>query len=353
MLRSALLWRFPELASLPPHAEAIGGAVRDLLLDVMPLDVDVECDDPAACASALGKVITLGRGDLVVYRVVIDDRVYDFSRRTDLGRRDFTINAIAVNLTTGETRDPYSGQNDIRQRVIRMIDAKNLQDDPLRMLRGVRLAVRFDFSIDEETVAAIRRRAGRITTVAAERVTYELHATFSAGKFRRALRLLHETALDEPLFGYPLNAEQFQADDASLAGAYALLLRDSRKFAERWRWSDALLKAVLTLQRLMHEANAIALYDAGEAIARQLPPLLRAVGREAPPLPRFDTKALLDGREISALAGLPPGPRLGAIKRALLEAQLRGEVRTREQAEAFVRGERPSRPQSPGVPPGD
>src|SRR5438094_9165567 len=87
MLREELVGHFPELVHLPRGTMAVGGAVRDLLLDVIPLDVDVECDEPLACASALGKVIALGRGELVVYRVVVSKRVYDFSRKTDLGRR--------------------------------------------------------------------------------------------------------------------------------------------------------------------------------------------------------------------------------------------------------------------------
>jgi tRNA nucleotidyltransferase/poly(A) polymerase len=340
MLRNALLWRFPELSSLPAPADAVGGAVRDLLLDVIPIDVDVECDDPLGCASALGKVITLGRGDLTVYRVVIEGRVYDFSRRTDLRRRDFTINAIAVDLSNGEVRDPFGGQDDLRRRVVRMIDARNFQDDPLRMLRAVRLALRFDFTIDEPTMAAIRRRAARVVTVAAERVRYELDGIFSSGKFRTALRLLHETALDEPLFGYEVDASRFHADDISLAGAYALLVREPRQFAKRWRWSDALLREVLTLQSLMRGFSEIELYDAGEKIARQLPPLLHAIGRRDVPAIRpdlFATKALLDGRQIAALTGLTPGPQLGALKRALLEAQLRGEVHTIDEAREFVR----------------
>src|SRR5438067_523882 len=244
MLRDDLLRQFPKLARLPPHSEAIGGAVRDLLLGAEPLDVDVECDDAQACASSLGKVITLGRGDLAVYRVVVDGRVYDFSRRTDLGRRDFTINAIAVDLTSGEVRDAFDGQDDIRRRVVRMIHARNFDDDPLRMLRALRLAVRLDFTNDEPTVTAIRRRAARIVTVAAERVTYELHSILSAGKLHRAIRLLSDTALDEALFGYPVDPERFQKDDVSLAASYALLLRDPRQFARRWKWSDALVRDV-------------------------------------------------------------------------------------------------------------
>jgi tRNA nucleotidyltransferase/poly(A) polymerase len=338
MLRDELVRRFPALASLPPHSEVIGGAIRDLLLGVEPADVDVECDEPLSCASRLGKVITLGRGDLQVYRVVLGDRVYDFSQRTDLGRRDFTMNAIALDLTTGEQRDPYDGAADIRRRLVRMINPNNLQDDPLRMLRAVRLAVQFDFAIDEDTITAIRRRAARIVTVAAERVTYELHTIFSMNQFRRAVALLHETGLDEPLFGYAFDAQRYHADNLSLAAAYALLVRDPRTFAEHWRWSDALLRQVLTLQRLPRGYDTIALWDAGEETARQLPALFRAIGREPIVIPDiFAIRSLLDGNEIAALTGIEAGPRLGAIKRALLEAQLRGEVRTREEAEKFVR----------------
>ena len=337
MLRDELLRRFPLLASLPAHAQAVGGAVRDLLLERTPIDVDVECDDPESFAGRLGKVIPLGRGELRVFRVVVDDRVYDFSAKTDLGRRDFTINAIAVDLTTGELRDPFGGQQDIRRRVIRMIAAQNFQDDPIRMLRAVRLAVQFGFSIDEETVVAIRRRSAQIVTIAAERVTYELHAIFSCPAFRIALRFLNETALDEPLFGYSVDADRFQSDDLSLAGAYALVLRDPRQFAERWRWSEALLRDVVTLQRLLPDPHVFALFDAGEAIAGQLQLLFRATGRTPPEMPVFSTRSLLSGDEIARLASIQPGPRLGTIKRALLEAQLRGEVRTRAEAEEFVR----------------
>ena len=334
MLREALLAHFPELVHLPRGTVAVGGAVRDLFLDVVPLDVDVECDDPLACATALGKVITLGRGELTVYRVVVNGRVYDFSRKTDLGRRDFTINAIAIDLTSGELRDPHKGQEDLRRRVVRMIAPQNFDDDPLRLLRAVRLAVRFDFTIDDVTVAEIRRRAGKITTVAVERVTYELHATLSANKFRKALELLNATALDEPLFGFQVDPHRFHADDVSLAASYALLLRNPKEFAERWKWSDALLREVITLQSLLRDPNLIALYDAGERVARELP--FHAIGRPAPELPDFNIKPLLDGNEIAALTGKQPGPELGAMKRALLEAQIRGEVRTRNDAERFL-----------------
>src|SRR5207247_9152247 len=119
-----------------------------------------------------------------------------------------TINAIAVDLASGELRDPFGGAHDIAARVVRMIDARNFDDDPLRLLRAVRFGVTLDFVIDDATLGAIRARAPKITSVASERIEYELSVIFSARAFRRALDLLHATAPDVPLFGYELDASR-------------------------------------------------------------------------------------------------------------------------------------------------
>ncbi|HUR80087.1 MAG TPA: hypothetical protein VM733_04945, partial [Thermoanaerobaculia bacterium] len=211
---------------------------------------------------------------------------------------------------------------DLAERVVRMVRASNFDDDPLRTLKGVRMAVKYGFEIDPETLRAMRERAPRITVVARERVAYELGVIFSANAFRRAVSLLHQTGLAAPL---QLRTREFFADDVSLDGAWALLLDEPK--------GDA-----ATLRRLIEHHDRIALYDAGETIARQLPPVLRALGRDdALDWPDFTSRALLTGEEIGALTGLAPGKELGAIKRALLEAQIRGEVRTRDEAEAFVK----------------
>jgi tRNA nucleotidyltransferase (CCA-adding enzyme) len=348
-LRDRLLALFPALRSLPPNAYVVGGAVRDLLLGAHPADIDVACLDPQACARTLRrKVIRLGREEHVsAYRVVDGAHVYDFaalldgSIDADLGRRDFTINAMAVDLAGGALLDPYGGRRDLAARLVRMVDAKNFDDDPLRMLKAIRMAVRLDFAIDAATVAAIRPRAAAIAGVAAERVAYELSVIFAAGAFRRAVALLRQTELDVPLFGRELEAARFHADDVPLAAAFAILVDDPPSFAERWKWSDAMLRDVLTLQRIASDRSLMPLYDAGARLAAQLPPMLRALGHDDDvAMPDFAVKPLLTGDEIAHLAKIEPGPRVGAIKRALLEAQLRGEVRTREKAEAFVTASR-------------
>jgi tRNA nucleotidyltransferase/poly(A) polymerase len=344
-LRDDLLRLFPRLRDLPTHAYVVGGAVRDLTLGTAPADVDVACLDPLACARALRrKVIRLGREEhLSAYRVVDGTHVYDFaalldgSIDADLARRDFTINAMAVDLESGELLDPHGGRDDLARRLVRMIDAANFDDDPLRMLKAVRMAVRFDFDVDAETLNAIRIRAKRIIDVSVERVAYEVTVIFSANSFRRAVNLLHETALDAPLFGRSLETA-FHADDVPLAAALALLVDDAHAFAKRWRLSDAMMREIQTLQRLIDSHALLDLYDAGETIASQFPPMLRALGRDdVIDFPDFAMKPLLTGDEIATIAGIEAGPRIGVLKRALLNAELEGRITTREDAEHFIR----------------
>lgn len=327
--RNELTRRFPALSRLGEHCYVVGGAIRDLLLGREPADADVACRDALAAARALdGRLVRLGDGEeLTAYRVVLPEHAYDFAElldgelETDLARRDFTINAMAVDLARDVLIDPHGGQRDLAARVVRMVRASNFDDDPLRTLKGVRMAVKYGFAIEPATLEAIRARAPRILEVARERVVYELSVIFSANAFRRAVSLLRETGLDVPL---ELRTRDFDADDVSLTGAWALLLDEPPREAA-------------TLRRLIDHHDRLALYDAGEEIARQLPAVLRALGRaDALDWPDFTTRALLTGEEIAARTGLEPGKELGARKRALLEAQIRGDVRTREEAEQFV-----------------
>ena len=343
-LLDELLRRFPRLKKLPPPAYVVGGAVRDLVRGAEPDDADVATLDPHAAAATIGrKIIALGgTEDLRAYRVVEGETMYDFADilgrdiDVDLARRDFTINAMAVDLANGALLDPHGGRRDLAERKVRMIRASNFDDDPLRMVKGVRMAVRLDFDFDAETLDAIRSRAAQILTVAPERVTAELALIFSADRFARAVALLRETGLDVPL---RLDTRDFPVDDVSYAGALALLVADPKAYAEQWRWSDSLRRDVLALQRLLESHAPIDLYDAGATIARQLPAVQRALGREPVAIDEqlFTIEPLLTGNEIAALLGIAPGPRVGVVKRALVEAQVRGEVTTREAAEQFVR----------------
>lgn len=111
-------------------------------------------------------VATDGRHAVVAYGVALED---------DLARRDFTINAIAYHPLRREWRDPFDGARDLANRLVRAVGdpAQRFREDYLRILRALRFAARFDFSIDPETWAAARAAAPGLARLSAERVRDE------------------------------------------------------------------------------------------------------------------------------------------------------------------------------------
>lgn len=344
-LRDEIFRRFPVLRRLAERVSplyVVGGAVRDLLRGSEPADVDLASLDPLATARHLGrKVITLGREHLTAYRVTDGRHVYDFAALLDgaigpdLARRDFTVNAMAVDLAGGALLDPHGGREDLRRGLVRMVKPENFDDDPLRLIKAVRMAVKLDFEIEAQTLAAIAARAASLEGVPAERVTFELAQILSAGALRRALALLGATGLDRPL---GLRLREVSADDVPLAAALAILVPEPRGYGERWRWSEALIRDVSALAQLRASHDRVSLFHAGARVAQQLPALLRAAGEHADvAMPDFSIVPLLDGEEISAVTRMPAGPGLGRLKRALVDAQVLGRVTTHEEAVEFVR----------------
>jgi poly(A) polymerase len=115
----------------------------------------------------------------------------------DLGRRDFTVNAMAVSLPDRTFEDPYGGVVDLAHRLLRTPNRPedSFSDDPLRMMRAARFAAQLGFEVDPAVVAAMTGMAGRIEIVSAERVRDELVKLVMAPHPRRGLALLVETGL--------------------------------------------------------------------------------------------------------------------------------------------------------------
>jgi tRNA nucleotidyltransferase (CCA-adding enzyme) len=114
----------------------------------------------------------------------------------DLTRRDFTINAMAWALDSNKLVDPLHGRSDLQNKQIRMTSDDSFIEDPLRMLRAIQFAARFEFEIEPETFAAMQRHASLIDSVSAERIAEELNKLLTlSARPSAGFRLMHDSGL--------------------------------------------------------------------------------------------------------------------------------------------------------------
>lgn len=206
--RSAL--RVCETLQKAGHrAYIVGGAVRDLLLDIAPKDFDIATDaTPEQIKAHFRRAFIIGRRfklvhvmfgqetiEVSTFRALVNvDRLIDEHGRVladnlygeqneDSARRDFTINALYYDPTTGEVLDYHDGVKDLRARRLRMIGdpAERYREDPVRMLRAVRFAATLGFAIDEATREPIHRMAELIENVPAARLFDEMLKLLTSG----------------------------------------------------------------------------------------------------------------------------------------------------------------------------
>jgi len=191
----------------------VGGCVRDLLLIRKPDDYDVVVAASEALAFAgrlaqrcRSRVVSLGKGPDIVYRIPCRSRLIDVipmvgeSIQTDLQQRDFTANAIAVDVRTQDMIDVCGGLSDIGSRTLRMVSEEAFRKDPLRMLRAYRIAAQLGFAIDGPTQAAISRHAWAIASCAAERIRIELFKLLRCDRSLWAVRSMADRGLLGALF---------------------------------------------------------------------------------------------------------------------------------------------------------
>ncbi|HZB85599.1 MAG TPA: hypothetical protein VE289_03450, partial [Gaiellaceae bacterium] len=143
------------------EAWIVGGAVRDELLGREVVDLDVACSDPKAAARAYARRSQGAPFPLSerhgAWRVALDGGfTVDFTPLPDgivqdLATRDFTINAIAMPLAGGDPVDPFGGLTDLEARRLSAVSPSIFEDDPLRLLRAVRLEEELDVELDPET----------------------------------------------------------------------------------------------------------------------------------------------------------------------------------------------------------
>lgn len=266
------------------EAYIVGGCVRDSLLGRVPADWDVttsalpEQTEQAAAAAGLktfrtgirhGTISVLSEGVTVECTTFRIDGDYKDSRhpesvrftpnlREDLARRDFTVNAMAATPTADgwEIIDPFDGQRDLQAGIIRCVGnpIKRFGEDALRILRGVRFAVRLGFVIEDKTANAMYAAAGGLKSISRERVREELIGilgspdpegavrimkkrgllkyTFPFADVTAAARDVNQTPADQPLFrlayllyGAADTAVQSTTNDLKMSGADAGYVR--------------------------------------------------------------------------------------------------------------------------------
>ena len=202
----------------------VGGPVRDAMLGRLHNDLDFTTSArPEVTEKVLGgwadAIWDMGRsfgtigcrkGDWTVEITTYRSDAYDATSRKpdvqygdtlegDLGRRDFTVNAMAMTLPGRALVDPYGGRADLARGVLRTpgTPEASFSDDPLRMLRAARFAAQLDFEVDPAVVVAMTDMADRIEIVSAERIRDELVKLVSSEHPRRGLSLLVRTGLAE------------------------------------------------------------------------------------------------------------------------------------------------------------
>ena len=198
-------------------AYLVGGIVRDALLGRRTADIDIAVaadalDVAAKAATALNGHYVLLDEQNRVGRVVLDEWELDFSTfegtiEQDLARRDFTVNAMAINLhhlleeaADAQLIDPFNGRDDLRRGVIRAVKEDIFTADPARLLRAVRHAAELDFKIEKSTETLIQRDANLIAKVAGERIREELLRILAVSDSGRSLSTLDKLGLLTTIF---------------------------------------------------------------------------------------------------------------------------------------------------------
>jgi len=317
------------------------------------------------------------------------------SLRDDLARRDFTVNAFALDLRTGEIVDPFGGLQDLENQVLRATTPESFTGDPLRVLRLPRMLLRLPgFHETPETLDLARRSAPQLRDVAAERVRDELTYLFDHPKAHQGLAMLSalnvypglwlgrpgehvpvplveleiENLLDRIRDLHALDpalADQVEPRIARFATAFSRVpVRAGRQPADilaSFRDAGYVTRAIaadvavlLPLVQIPFEdrdrrrflyrtgrlwTTAACWLGAGDLNPKpwrkELALLVDLVRQEGETL--FDPPRLLTGEEVQELLGIPPGPEVGKALAAVRQAQVDGRVWTREQALAVLR----------------
>ncbi|TVS07157.1 MAG: CCA tRNA nucleotidyltransferase [Cyanobium sp. PLM2.Bin73] len=369
--------RWPiDRRALPAGTAVVGGAVRDALLGRLRERPDLDLVVPSGAIDLAKRLARQWGGSCVVLdsrrdiaRLVLAGWTIDLARQegstlsADLGRRDFTANAIALPLAPGaRLLDPTGGLAALRRGQLVAVAEANLLDDPLRLLRGIRLSRQLHLQLEPTTSGWIGAHAQRLGEVAGERVLGELQQLAEAADGERGMAQALTLGLLTPWAVDAGAAPRLAALDA---GAPARLGLDARECAaalplarlaallppqalRALRASRRLQRQCGDLRRWWQRLAALAAEAGVDALEEDerlrlqgeleatLPALLLALpGPEAraalarwrnPNDPLFHPQPPLSGHRLGELLAVPPGPELGALLRHLTRERAFGRL---------------------------
>ena len=191
----------------------VGGSIRDFFTkkcEFCDRDISIKGAENFArkLANKLDATFIELDNENKIYRIVLKDKInfLDISEmqgnsiEDDLKRRDFTINAIAYDLSNEKFIDVTGGLNDLKNKVLRHIDDKNFEEDPLRVLRAFRFYSMTGFEMTEELVKALKKYMPLALVPAKERINYEIMKLFGGDYASSALLKMDELGLLEKIF---------------------------------------------------------------------------------------------------------------------------------------------------------
>ena len=364
-----------------------GGAVRDVLLGITPGNLDIVVVEPRAefaeyLAEQVGGEVT-SRSQFGTYKLLVDGDEIDVAtaRREeylrpgalpiveaagieeDLGRRDFSINSMAVSLdqgSWGELLDFHGGQDDLGQRMVRVLHDGSFVDDATRILRALRYAVRLGFRIEAQTHRLLKRDLVHLDEISGDRVRHELERMLTESLASDVLRMADEedvlSAIHPGLrFGRAVgtsDSKDASAEDVVLA--VLVYFSSDAKMGELGarlnmdsRWS----RTVREVRAIKSASGRLAAQDVSRrelfALLRDLQPaVVRGCGAamDDPAVKGSlelyltelrDVRPSLNGDDLLAL-GVPEGPLVGELLDKILAGRLEGLLSTREDEETLV-----------------
>ncbi|MFV9567569.1 CCA tRNA nucleotidyltransferase [Thermoanaerobacter mathranii] len=351
----------------------VGGVVRDFLLGVKNLDIDVVVEGDGIEFAYI--LLSYLKGDIVVYEAfrtatlsyhnfsidIISARkeyyecpaalpTIEFSNiYDDMARRDFTINALAYDVMEEKILDYFNGLEDLKKGLIRVLHSKSFIDDPTRIFRAIRYATRYSFEIEEKTYNLMKESIENIRLLSADRIRNELLLVLKEDKAKEMIEKIISYGIDKVIFdGITLNTQNLDTVYTNievelyrfLVLFYYLKEKDINEIEKKLRINKIYFKALKDLFFLREQLNCQNknIRKIRETIDKTKEEVLRAIevmeGEKAEKI--IKGKLTVRGKDIKNL-GLPPSPLYGELLDKVFEAKINGIITTGEEEIEFLK----------------